>query len=338
MRFCAPWLGRWISADPAGLVDGPNLYLYVNNNPINSIDPDGQQSTAAAGNQAGDMIQQVIDKFTATAERVGSAIVKVVRSAKEILDEFIASKEQEILRLLNADPKYLTPEQKKETMALLNVWADRTFVDQVFSKLEDRGPGIELLPIGTDEFEIGGRNRQPNFVNPSHRNDYAQPTHTGNDIFAKRGQPVLSPVTGRIVEINGVGNEPPIGKGGKFVFVQRGNHIYYMAHLDTVANFKVGDIVFAGTQLGTVGNTGSKAKGTSPHIHFEISVKRKSDEIDPFPHLMKHIGIGLIDKVRNLISDIRQKPEARDFIKRSVESFIDKLNAAANAPPAPQTP
>src|SRR5438105_1145550 len=33
-RYCAPWLGRWISADPAGFVDGVNIYAYCRNNPI----------------------------------------------------------------------------------------------------------------------------------------------------------------------------------------------------------------------------------------------------------------------------------------------------------------
>ena len=33
-RYYAPWLGKWISLDPAGTVEGSNLYGYVNNNPL----------------------------------------------------------------------------------------------------------------------------------------------------------------------------------------------------------------------------------------------------------------------------------------------------------------
>src|SRR5262245_42494592 len=40
-RYCSPWLGRWTSTDPAGLVDGTNLYLYVRNNSIALHDPSG---------------------------------------------------------------------------------------------------------------------------------------------------------------------------------------------------------------------------------------------------------------------------------------------------------
>lgn len=39
-------LGRWVSEDPAGLVDGPNRHAYVRNNPVRYIDPDGRQAQA----------------------------------------------------------------------------------------------------------------------------------------------------------------------------------------------------------------------------------------------------------------------------------------------------
>jgi RHS repeat-associated protein len=43
-RYYAPWLGRWTSPDPAGMVDGPNLYVYARDNPIVFTDPSGRQS------------------------------------------------------------------------------------------------------------------------------------------------------------------------------------------------------------------------------------------------------------------------------------------------------
>ncbi len=53
-RYYAAWLGRWTAADPAGLVDGPNLYEYVTGDPILLMDPDGMQlkNLDAAGRSA----------------------------------------------------------------------------------------------------------------------------------------------------------------------------------------------------------------------------------------------------------------------------------------------
>ena len=33
-RYYMPWLERWLSADPAGILDAYNLYCYVSNNPV----------------------------------------------------------------------------------------------------------------------------------------------------------------------------------------------------------------------------------------------------------------------------------------------------------------
>jgi RHS repeat-associated protein len=40
-RYYAPWLGRWTTADPAGLVDGPNVYGYCRGSPLLLIDNGG---------------------------------------------------------------------------------------------------------------------------------------------------------------------------------------------------------------------------------------------------------------------------------------------------------
>ena len=48
-RYYQPWVGRWLSADPAGTVDGLNLYRMVKNNPVTLKDDDGREATEASG-------------------------------------------------------------------------------------------------------------------------------------------------------------------------------------------------------------------------------------------------------------------------------------------------
>ena len=50
-RYYTPWLARWINTDPAGLIDGPNLYRYGRNNPVKFIDTNGTDSKHASGHK-----------------------------------------------------------------------------------------------------------------------------------------------------------------------------------------------------------------------------------------------------------------------------------------------
>ncbi len=42
LRYYTPWLQRWINPDPAGAIDGFNLYSMVNSNPITYFDKQGK--------------------------------------------------------------------------------------------------------------------------------------------------------------------------------------------------------------------------------------------------------------------------------------------------------
>ena len=44
-RYYAPWLGRWLSADPAGLKDGLNLFSYSRLNPAIHTDRNGKETS-----------------------------------------------------------------------------------------------------------------------------------------------------------------------------------------------------------------------------------------------------------------------------------------------------
>lgn len=46
-RYYIPWLGRWTQPDPAGLVDGLNLYAFAHDNPVSWSDGDGRDCDPA---------------------------------------------------------------------------------------------------------------------------------------------------------------------------------------------------------------------------------------------------------------------------------------------------
>jgi len=52
-RYYLPWLGRWLSSDPAYMKDGPNLYAYCSLNPIRLLDRNGMNSGKAVLGDSG---------------------------------------------------------------------------------------------------------------------------------------------------------------------------------------------------------------------------------------------------------------------------------------------
>src|SRR5437868_6368764 len=102
--------------------------------------------------------------------------------------------------------------------------------------------------------------------------------HEGQDIFAKRGTPVLSATDGYIFRIG----ENKLG-GQTVSVIGAGGRIYYYAHLDSYApNMAAGDHVTTQTVLGYVGNTGNAAGGPT-HLHF--GVYARGGALNPLPLL-----------------------------------------------------
>lgn len=102
--------------------------------------------------------------------------------------------------------------------------------------------------------------------------------HQGIDIFAERGTPIYSTTAAVVQRIR------DSGIGGKAVWLlgPEGSKHYY-AHLDSFAKLRIGQRLRAGTQIGTVGDTGN-ARGGRPHLHYEIHLAGQG-AVNPYPYL-----------------------------------------------------
>lgn len=99
--------------------------------------------------------------------------------------------------------------------------------------------------------------------------------HAGNDIFAKRGTPVVASVDGTISQASG-------SITGIGYYLEGDDGVtYYGAHMDSLRVAK--GRVAKGDVIGSVGTTGN-AYGTPPHLHFEVK-PRGGASIDPYPLL-----------------------------------------------------
>lgn len=133
-------------------------------------------------------------------------------------------------------------------------------------------PAPDVIPVPVQGVEA--RRIADTFGSPRGRDR----SHQGVDIFAARGTPVLSATEGLVVSVRDA------GLGGRQVWVLGpGHERHYYAHLDDWAlALRAGDRVRAGTQLGTVGDTGN-ARGTPPHLHYGIYTA--TGAIDPLPRM-----------------------------------------------------
>ncbi|MDP1836369.1 MAG: RHS repeat-associated core domain-containing protein [Chlamydiales bacterium] len=80
-----PAAGRWLTPDPLGTADGPNRYIYVHNNPLSLIDPQGLFSMYAAWQGAKSTAMYCYRQFNAFSQSLSAFKTNLF---DDIMDDF----------------------------------------------------------------------------------------------------------------------------------------------------------------------------------------------------------------------------------------------------------
>lgn len=159
--------------------------------------------------------------------------------------------------------------------------AEEIVEENTIQNIEQNKTEISTSSINEMELDIQNLKAAYTFVKPlngsvssvfgARESKYQNVTgyHTGIDIAADKGTPILASMQG-IVEL--VSNEGDYGKHVKI----RCNNVYTLyAHCSKIF-VEEGQIVAEGQKIANVGNTGNS---TGPHLHFEIRVEDRF--VDP---------------------------------------------------------
>ncbi len=118
MRYYAPWLGRWTCTDPAGAIDGLNVYSFVGGNPVTYIDKSGlsKLSIHKRANQEARRIQ----RRTGTGCNILTLFIKPKNSRRMIITMLSQGRDPHFISMPNelGTDRKLTRTMRKHTEAI----------------------------------------------------------------------------------------------------------------------------------------------------------------------------------------------------------------------------
>jgi murein DD-endopeptidase MepM/ murein hydrolase activator NlpD len=175
-----------------------------------------------------------------------------------------------------------------DTRALLTLAEELASFARANEDLAEAVPSICPLPVGTFVLTSPFGNRTSPFTNTV---DF----HSGIDLAAREGTPVLASGGGRVV----FAGRYPLRRNvrwwryGNVVVLAHGTrYLTIYAHLNEIT-VRRGATLRRGEQVGTVGNTGWS---TSPHLHYEVRVRNESSDeptpIDPRIYILNYQWTG----------------------------------------------
>ena len=184
-----------------------------------------------------------------------AAILRPVRGAERELEFTVSDKRYAEQRLTVTNQRHVEPSSDD----LERIARERKRIDAALGSFAaDRVPQLVMrAPVDGRRSSSFGLRR---FFNEQPRNP-----HSGMDIAAPTGTPILSPAPGVVTDTG------DYFFNGNTVFVDHGQGVVTMyCHLSRI-DVRPGDPVDTGTPLGLVGATG---RVTGPHLHWGVAVNR----------------------------------------------------------------
>ena len=199
-------------------------------------------------------------------DRLNSRVEKVEDTSRKLAEKSGVIDESRV------SPGTGGPELPLDEMALETLASKMSRLEEDMSAheaiLRQRGYTPTLWPVdGTLEGGFGGRR------NPFGGAGYE--FHSGQDIEAAWGAPVVSGASGKVTFIgwqNGYGQLVVVDHGGGLT-----TRYGHLSHIDVALD----QTVARGQLLGKVGSTG---RSTGPHLHYEVRINDQA--VNPLPYLL----------------------------------------------------
>lgn len=86
-RFYDPEVGRWLTKDPLGSIDGPNDYVFLQNNPVSLIDAEGLFSLDAVWERASNVLFDYVRSIGAIATTVADLLHRDMRVLTDVREQ-----------------------------------------------------------------------------------------------------------------------------------------------------------------------------------------------------------------------------------------------------------
>lgn len=214
------------------------------------VDTDGHRALVV---QEGEAWVAVIGIPLSAPLGMRQVIVRGTKGRQEI--EFLVGNKQYASQSLKVAPRQVD----LSAADLARVNQEKIRIEHALSHWTDLPPESLHLPPpvpGTRSSSFGSRR----IFNGQSRNP-----HSGMDIAAPSGTPVLAPIAGTVVDTGA------FFFNGNTVFIDHGRGLMSMyCHLSSI-DVKPGERLAAGTRIGAVGMTG---RATGPHLHWGLSLNR----------------------------------------------------------------